>query len=103
MRAIEPNFLQEDRSVSGEKFSLLNRTGAGSAAIGTGLGFVGRLCLLGGDLLAQGPSDLLTELVSALLDRGEVEGGGRNVPLEQVAGEKGEKLLELGILRSLGR
>jgi hypothetical protein len=49
-------------------------------------------------LLTQGPSDLLTDLVGPSLDRGEVERSGRDVPLEQFAGEKGEKLLELGIL-----
>ena len=103
MRAIQPQFLQEDRSVSSEKFSGLDRAGAGSAAIGTELGFVGRFGLVRGDLLTQSPSDLLTEFVSALLDGGEVEGSGGTVSVEQVAGEKGEKLLGLGILRRIGR
>lgn len=40
--------------------------------------------------------------MSALLDGGEVEGIRRDVPLEQVAGEEGEKLLKLGILGDVG-
>jgi len=64
---------------------------------------VGRFGLVRGDSLTQSPSDLLTEFVSALLDRGEVEGSGGTVSLEQIAGEEGEKLLEFGILRRIGR
>jgi hypothetical protein len=76
MRAIEPDFFQEDRSISGEKFSPLYRVRAGSVAIRAGLRFVGDLRLLGGHLLAQGASNLATDLVSPLLDRREVEGSG---------------------------
>lgn len=101
MRAIQPDFLQADRPVSGEQFSRLDRAGAGLVALRAVLGFVGGLRLLGGHLLAQRASDLLAGLVSALLDRGEVEGVGSDIPREQVAAEKREELLELGVLREI--
>jgi len=102
VRAFPPDFLQKDRSISGEEFSGLDRAGARSVAIGTGLRFLGRPRLLGGRVFTQGPSDLLTDLVGPLLDGGEVEGSEGLVPREQFVGKQGEKLLELGIVSKIG-
>ena len=73
------------------------------AAVRARLRLVGRLRLRRGDVLAQAARDASTGFVRALLEGGEVEfGRGAGIP-EQVAGEHGEKTLDLGILKETGR
>lgn len=73
------------------------------AAVWTRLRFVGHMCLLGGDLLAQAARDASTGFMRALLDRGEVKLGRGAVIPEHLSCENGEKPLDIGILKETGR
>ncbi len=103
VRAIVSCFLEPDRSVSGQEFPGLDRTGARPVTIGTGPELIGGPRLPGRGLLTQLTGHLLARLVGVPLDGGEVEVGGGTIGPEQVVAEHREKLLESGVLGRIGR
>jgi hypothetical protein len=103
VRAVVPRFRELDRSVSRQEFPCLDRAGAGGTAIGTGLRFFGGARLLRGNLLTQLASDRLTDFVGTLLNGGEVRASGATVTPEHSSRDQCEKLLDLGVLKTIGR
>jgi hypothetical protein len=96
-------FLELDGTVPGQELPRLDRSRAGTTAIGTRLGLIASARLLGCGLFTELPCQLPAGVVGELLDRGEVEVIGGAVGPEEILGERGEELLEPGVLGGIRR
>jgi hypothetical protein len=96
-------FLELDGTVSGQEFADRDRSRTGPPAIGTRLRLIDRARLLGRGLFTELPCQLPPGVVGELLDRGEVEVIGGAVGPEEILGERGEELLEPGVLGGIRR
>ena len=95
--------IDPDRTVASQQLPALDRAGTGTAAIGTRPGLIGRPGLAGGGLFAKPTGEVPAGVVGELLDRGEVEVIGGAVGPEEILGERGEELLEPGVLGGIRR
>jgi hypothetical protein len=94
VRARVTGFLKIDGSVAGEQLPGFDRTRAGTLAIWADVRLFGGASLFGGRILAELPSDLAADLMSALFDGVEIELVQGFVGAEDILGDCFEDLLE---------
>jgi hypothetical protein len=96
-------FLKFDGSVAGEQLAVLDRTGAGTSAVGAIVRGTNGARLLGGGRLAKLPGDRAAGLVGTLFDGGEIEAVEGLVGTEEIRRNGFQDLLEARVEVGLRR
>jgi hypothetical protein len=103
VRAITPDFLELDRSISGEQVACLDGSSALALAVVARSWCFEISGLLVGGLIAQSSSDCTSHVMSPSLNRGEVDVRARTVGAEAFLQQSLKKTLNLGIAEKIGR
>jgi hypothetical protein len=103
VRAIGLGFLKFDGSVASEQLAVLDRTGAGTFAVGASVWLVDGASLFGCGRFAELPGNRSANVVGMLFDGGEIEVVEGFVGAEEIEGNRFEDLLEARVEVGLRR